>query len=408
MKKNKWVVSPFFVIAVIFFLLHKIVPFVGYNTPSILNMLILAYMYAYIIMNKGVTFVRLSSSLMILGVNFLSLVYGAYNNLFTEIFGILQIVVCPLITLFLLQKDAKREINLIVFSVFIAYVVTSITTIIGNSVFPEASRQIAAMLNTEDPALYHVYMNMNIGSLKFVYTLALLIPVLIYVFKNKIVNRVIISGTIITFVMAVFASEYTTAILFLLMGSLPIIMHKSFKFKSLLFAMILIVLLFFVFENIFSTTLLYLADNVQSENVSERLTDLAFSIGGGNVDPNSDLAIRHELYGKSMEAFVISPIYGSLNPKIGGHSYVLDNMGSFGLIGLTMMFIMFRKIYQLFYKIYKNTSSYGYIMLVFTMAIVLSILNPQDYLIVHTMILPLTIYCLNCKLNHNESTLGCK
>ena len=68
MVNDKQRVSLVFVIAVIFFLIHKIVPVIGYNTPAIVNIANLAYIYAYLLFKSGIGIYMKSGMLMIFGV----------------------------------------------------------------------------------------------------------------------------------------------------------------------------------------------------------------------------------------------------------------------------------------------------------------------------------------------------
>lgn len=401
-------VSVVFVFAVIFFLIHKIIPIIGYNTPAVVNIAVLCFLYSYILLNGGFKIIINSGVLLMFGVFFLSVLYCKYSNLTLYIYGILQIVIYPLITIFIVKKGSFRQIQYITLSVWLAYMITAFTTIIGCHYFPEAPREIAAALSSEDAARYHLYMNMNIGSLSYIYTLVLMLPILVYIIRFKAINRIISICCLFLFVTAIYSSQYATALLFMFVGISPFVLHKRFKANTILSIIILCVILFFFFKDFIANIFVYFSSTVQSEILADRFQSFADFLLGGQNGSDGDVAARQYFYKSSFDAFLKSPIWGSFNVTGGGHSYVLDVMANYGLIGLGALVVMYRKIYTLFYSTWRRSDIYGYIYMTFIMSICLAILNPKELFIVHTIIVPLSVQYLYIKMNHNESLVGRK
>lgn len=401
-------ISFVFIFAVIFFLIHKIVPIIGYNTPAIVNIAVLGFLYAYILLNGGFKMILNSGVLLMFGVFLLSLLYGKYSNLPLYLYSILQIVIYPLITMFVLKKGNVRSFQYIIGFVWIAYIITAITTIIGCHYFPEAPREIAAALSTEDPVKYHMYMNMNIGSLAFIYTLVLMLPILVYTIRFSIINRIISISCLLLFIVTVYTSQYATALLFLFIGILPFVLHKKFKATTILLLGACAVIVFLFSKDTLAGLFTYLSSAFQSEILSDRFQSLADLIQGGVNRTDGDIAARQDFYKASFDAFLQSPLWGTGKSVGGGHSYVLDVLANYGLIGLGAVILMYRKIYTLFYSTWKRTDSYGYIYLIFIMSICLAILNPKELFIVHTIIVPLSVQYLYIKKNGNEGLMGSK
>ena len=70
----------------------------------------------------------------------------------------------------------------------------------------------------------------------------------------------------------------------------------------------------------------------------------------GTDQASGDLEARILLYEKSIYNFINNPIWGS-NSYGGGHSYILDNMSKFGLLGIIAMIIMYLRIFKIFINI---------------------------------------------------------
>lgn len=105
--------------------------------------------------------------------------------------------------------------NLIVFTL----IITVLTTCTGLVKFPFAARILATIESSDNPeaVLYDWY---NIGGYEFVYIIVLLYPILILAYKKRKIGLIpTILGVIACFSMVVL-SEYTTALLLLMITSL--------------------------------------------------------------------------------------------------------------------------------------------------------------------------------------------
>ena len=72
----------------------------------------------------------------------------------------------------------------------------------------------------------------------------------------------------------------------------------------------------------------------------------------------------------------------------GGHSYLLDTLSSFGIIGLIALIISFRYLYKRFVKPFKPYDIYTYAVIAFSINIVQCFINTYNGLIAFTLILP--------------------
>ena len=263
---------------------------------------------------------------------------------------------------------------------------TLITTVIGCIQNPEASRILASVESTDLESIQYDWK--NIGGYDFVYMMVLMHPLLILAYKKGTIKFFVsLLGTISLFVLAIY-SEYTTALLLVIITSLLYFFKKKLKFQNLLFLIIVAVFFVTFFSDIFSDLLNRLADMVNSENIAHRLRALA----GGRTGIENSEDNRIELYENSLKTFFAAPLWGTFlsgGGGIGGHSFILDFIAQYGIIGLSIIVLMYRQIYKYFFAPYKDKAEAGYIYWVFIQAIILSFVNTGMWLAVLTFFAPM-------------------
>lgn len=291
------------------------------------------------------------------------------------------------------QTDQERSFSfpmmrkVLIFSL----IVSLITTCIGLLRYPQAARTLATIASSDSPIL-RTYNYANIGGYHFVYTVVLLYPFLILAHKEKKIGRfVTILGAVAAFALAIL-SEYTTAFLLLVLSSLFLFFPKKLSVKRVLWFALLGLVLLFLLGTLFSRIFLWLADVIDGESISARLRDLSKGWTGfaTSEDP------RLQLYLRSLSAFAQKPLWGwFLSARgarnVGGHSFLLDSLGLYGLIGAALLFWLYRIIYRTFFKPYQDRPSYGYVFWVFVQTLILSLVNTGSWLWVLCFFSPLLL-----------------
>ena len=277
--------------------------------------------------------------------------------------------------------------------IFIILTITLVTTVIGCMQYPGAARYLASVEDTQ-AAKAVLYDWKNIGGYTFVYFIVLLHPLIILAYKKKKIRGWwAFLGSVAVLSLTIY-SEYTTALLLVLITLLLYFFKKDFKAKQLMFFAIITMLAILLFSELFSDFLMWLADVVGSENIAMRLEALA----GGRTGMENSEDNRLELYENSFKTFLRNPLFGSFlngGSGIGGHSFILDFMAQFGLVGVIVLFFMYRTIYKRFFVRYKNVEGYGYILWLFAQAVILSTVNTGMWLSVLAFFIPVflkTIY----------------
>ena len=172
-----------------------------------------------------------------------------------------------------------------------------------------------------------------------------------------------------------FMSEYTTAFLLLAVSSVFFFFRRTIKVKTVVLFGVLGVIVLLLFSPLFSKFFLWLSQAVDSREMAARFREISEGytslVGSDNK--------RLFLYGRSLRSFLDYPLFGSAlarRPYAGGHSNTLDILANYGLFGLGFLLFSYRAIYQKFYRPYKDTSGFAYILWVFVQAFILSVLNP--------------------------------
>lgn len=266
---------------------------------------------------------------------------------------------------------------------------TAITTNFGLIRFPYAARVLATISSSQD-ATAITYNWYNIGGFEFIYFMVLLYPILIMAYKQRRVNLIFtIVGTVLIFATTIL-SEYTTALLLLIISSSLFLVKRDLRKKDV-FILLLIAVLFVVYFNDYvSQFLSYVGTLIGSETMSERLNALA----GGQAGLEASESNRIFLYRRSISTFFSHPLLGTFlsgGGGLGGHSFILDTLGKYGLIGVALLFFMYRKVFKCFVQPFENEAGYGFVLWTFVQAILLSCVNTGMWLDVIAMMMPILV-----------------
>ena len=193
--------------------------------------------------------------------------------------------------------------------------------------------------------------------------------------------------------MAVFQSEYTTAILFSIVAITTLFLRPSLNWRKMIIISIFIGVGVVISVNLISSLLIYISDNIESTSVGGRLTGLAYMLQGqeGSTADETDAQGRMNLLVEAFQAFLSSPLYG-VQQMVGGHSFVFGIIAYYGLLGIIMLIVYFRKLRKLFAKYFESRHCSAAVITTEIMYLSFLILNPRLYLLVPFLFLPLFSY----------------
>ena len=373
------------------------IPYAGNFTPTFISMpVILSLFFLIVIGDKNIIrslWLLLPFFLLILIDYFVDSINGESTSIFEFIYSLIQKLLLPLLTISIIRNRDLSFARLVIVTIGLCLLLTSITTYIGCIKYPSASRDLAGqLLSSGDRETFMFYQALNIGGFGYIYTIVLLFPLLILLIKetgyNKIIFKTIFVILLIWIYMVIMQSEYTTA---LIGSSLCFVLFfiSSKKKNNIVGVVLLMVLLYYL-----STLLLYFSTIIDSTIISHRMEDVSRILQGEvTTSGDADIDSRSYLYTLGWNAFLESPVIGT-GKIVGGHSFLLNYLSRYGIIGLSIMIFMFIKMYNYAIKPEKGCFTYHYVLFVFFLQIIIAILNPIVFYNCFTVILPLFCFVI--------------
>lgn len=376
------------------YILHKILPIFGYYTPSIVYAGIFSLLFLLLIISAGRIFDQRNTLylFLIFSVSLLGLVRpalsGSLYNAAIYVYSELQIFLYGLIGLWCCKYPNDTTVEKFFGVIVAGYILTAVTTLGGCTMFPQAARYLASVSSAD--VLYQKYVSYNIGGFSFVYEIVLLLPLLIYAIKEHVINRIAGILLLVLACATVIGAEYTTALLFLAVTLILFFIKKLTAKKIWCFVIVCLAVLVIggtLLANLFE----WLANTVENEEFASRFEFLANLLSGQSLSGTSTSGSeRLELYQISWDAFWDSNMIGGWNRlPLGGHSFVLETLGNYGVLGGICLFLMHYGIYRICLHPYKKERFYPYFLWIYIMALVMAIINPKTYMFIFICMLPL-------------------
>ena len=321
------------------------------------------------------------------------------GNSFSNLLTLLMLIVYPMFSSYVIAHRYERKIIVIsrglLLYISALLVLTMVTTYMGNLEFPGASRSLAHY-REDTSGLLSLYNSMNIGGFGFIYTVTLVLPLLSYWLKT---NRIALVLSILGFVVAILciiSSQYTIA---LLMSFISVAMcffpRRIRRTHIITFALLLLLLL--ISSPLIGKVFLYLSNNVDGKIMSARMEEVYLFFSRGEIGLSSDTATRIGHIRMSWNTFFSNPLIGS-NVGAGNHSYLVDTLAHFGIVGLAAVVISFRCIYRKYVVNLKKTELYYYALACYLINIIQCYVNTYNGFVVFTLILPLYIVAFQDKI----------
>lgn len=387
-----------FVIFLIVRLFTQFSPALEIRTPSFINFPLLAFLVFYAI-NSGRGLVhKVLLMLPIYIVPFLNIIAVNRGNipLVNLLYVLLQWLAWPLFGLFAAENLTRKSQKILLWGYLLCISITALTTIYGCTLFPGASR---AMANGEfaknETELVSMYSSMNIGNFLYVYTSVLVVPLVLCLSNHY--RKKICYAIVALLIFSIFKTEFTTALLLsvtsALFLALPISRNTQVAKKWLVSIMVIVLVSLPLIGEIMD----FFASVIGSEQISQRFSELSVSLSGQQLDEDSDFATRLFLWQKSIETFFgnfFTGVYfttdvNDTHTYVGGHSFILDSMARFGILGFLLIIWMFKRLYKIFILPYSRRSEYIYLLTVFILNIIQCIINTVSIEFVFVFLIPL-------------------
>lgn len=169
----------------------------------------------------------------------------------------------------------------------------------------------------------------NIGNYYFVYAIPIVIVILaICLPRLKTIFKIVDVAAIVFLFYFIIKSQYTLA---LLIATAGILVRLFLSIKQPFFKMLFFIVAFFTMFFV-PDILLFVITHIDSTQVATRLGELYEFLTSGNLS-GYNLSGRLTLYGKSIVAFLKSPIWGNRKLEFDGHATCFTVLADTGIIG---------------------------------------------------------------------------
>ena len=336
--------------------------------------------------------------------------WGVYRNqdfFMWLIDGIIVWLPC-LIAIYIKNGESDKFTKKYVQAIVAIMTITSITTIIGLIMYPQASRELASGTEIYDTTKYLLR---NIGGYEHIYALVVLIPVMLWLIKNN--EKMLKVFNIICMVVnlyCIYRSQYTIAIISAIVILLFLFAQKHKK--TVLVMLVIVAVSLFIggtdIMTFLSKVFLVLSKNIGLDYVKDRMLQVSQLFQGVTIATETS-ADRIEYYQNCWKGFLKSPIWGNnfgafSENNVSGHSMVLDMLSGMGLIGFASVLCLFLiSIRTLIKSKIKEIS--GTVIITWSAFILVSILNPSSFMTIF-MILFVGSVCIQRMEKQNESFMG--
>ena len=319
----------------IFLLGILIMPFTFGQYYQILFLLIFLFLFLFskdIFIKKEIVFVYC------LLLAYLSLYsFDKYNSDFRSIIANVGFIFLPvsLFRFFIYAKD-KKSLSHIIYATYIFITIISLTSIIGLLQFPYATRALAGSLAAVGQTdLIMFYRARGIAEYGFFYGVSIAIPVFIAsMFNSTKPKKLMIILMLIIFSIALILSQLMTAILFVPVGIISVLIIKKRRtiFLNLIFIILFLMIILFnqILASLVADFMIYFGSNMSGELdvVSSKIVDLGNILKYGTGSGGS-ASVRIDLSSFALSEAINTNFLGG--GKSSGHAFWLDQLSMYGV-----------------------------------------------------------------------------
>lgn len=154
----------------------------------------------------------------------------------------------------------------------------------------------------------------------------------------------------------------------ILLVSIAIFQFVNIK-STLRFIVILSFIILFLYQSgVIFSLLDYVANSISTDRIAIRINALNYYLQYGDaVGAGSSMATRSELMHRSLNTFsdsYVNVLFGvgdhrGIGSPVGNHSEILDVLARYGIIGFTIVFIMFKRLFMYWYRLLDFNKKYN-------------------------------------------------
>ena len=278
----------------------------------------------------------------------------------------------------------------------VLFIITIITSTYGLLSDVNAARIMSAG-NVAESVIMN-YNKQNIGGFAIAYMIPVVLPMLFAYYSKKKISLFVFVPVLGSLTYYIYLAQFSIALILFVLSFTSIFIAYKYSSKRFMLIILTIFLISSQIKPILTEVLYFAAEYNESQAVSVRLKSMG-DITSGVGTKALEYTERIDRYNKSIDAFKSSPIIGVFytSKKPGGHSFLLDYLALFGILGIIGLVIFYRQVYNFLYRPFKNESYYGYMIWSLFSSLILGFLNPTASIFIICFIVPLMAYSLQEK-----------
>lgn len=362
MKENYNFFYSLFYLTIILYILWGTSPYLQRNIPNILIIVLSLTSLMLYLFSKKIKYVEFYKAQTMVIILYIYIIFQYLRVIdIVGIGNVLQVMLYffPIFFGFILaEKNSifyRRKLKILVFIVNLAVssiLLTNIMILIEN---PLASKYLTGSIDY----IVIEYSNTNLATLSHVTFVVLLIPIYLMVYKESETQfqKTYLLIIILCIYFVILAGSMTATITMLLEIMIILLMSKKNKVVSafMLYLFSLLILIGFLFKNYIGQLLVMFSNFVENTFYSSRLNEIGLALTG-QTDEGS-LIVRFENMKISVSTFFENPLIGSgfvysseiALYGVGMHSQIFDDLARFGIIGISLIFLIYFYWFKRFY-----------------------------------------------------------
>ena len=292
---------------------------------------------------------------------------GFFHSPVNLIMEIAMLLFCSYFSFFVINdSDSGWFNNLFIYSQILVILFTSILSISVDIAIPGVIRDTVSLVNAGYSSDAIPFYRMGVCEYAFPHSIPMVIPGIVLLLKNKrlkLFYRGIAAALVVLLLYLVFVSGVTTSLILTLFGIPASIFAVEGNAKKNATRIILfIVLLTPLLNDSVMLKVLNVAEQIVPEEnkITGKILNFEESIQNENAD--GSLQQRGDLYRMSLDAFISNPILGTDDKPLGGHSALLDRLGTLGLLGIIPFMSFIISLYKMIkYRLPSHSRMFFYI-----------------------------------------------
>lgn len=379
------------VLLLLFFSLKS--PFVFVHTPTTIRLFVWLALFSVLFLKSINIKGAFGLILPILAIPILDFflninTYNTTESILKWVLSPIQMMTYLFLSLYIisLKHISLAKYVLVVYGMVI--LINGLTSGIASYVVPGIMRINVGDIIEDDQAMMNLKMNLNVIDYDGVYELVVLLPLLIMLYKwrNLFKNRgraAFVSIFLIVFVLWVITmSKFTIALIVSVVLLALVLIRKKSSPKLIRKRLCASIICGCILVFIAPTVLNMVSGVIKDESVSSRIEGLALQMGGKSevIEEGTDNYARQQAYMMSIDSIIKYPLIGGWKEEVsGGHSFILDTVAKYGLIGLLLIIIYYSTIFRRFILCYKQYPWIHYYYFGFATIVILCFVNPGSF-----------------------------